>query len=87
MSRVLEYGRLGLVLEDINLQLQALLAVTLIIGAISGGITWIAGQVAMGKLKEFKIDLLRSLDEKYVRREELVDLKEDLRSIRKEVGR
>lgn len=87
MSRVLEYGRLGLVLEDINLQLQALLAVTLIIGAISGGITWIAGQVAMGKLKEFKIDLLRSLDERYVRREELVDLKEDLRSIRKEVGR
>lgn len=71
----------------INTQLQALLAVTLIIGAIAGGITWIAGQVAMGKLKEFKVDLLKSLDERYVRREELLDLKEDLRSIRKEMGR
>lgn len=73
----------------INTQLQALLAVTLIVGAISGGITWIAGRVAESKLDKaldkFKAELVQTLDDKYATKAELEGLKDFCGEIKRRI--
>lgn len=74
-------------LQDINIQLQALLAITLIIGAISGFITWIAGQMAEKKFNAFRTDLLSSLDGTYAKKGELENLQKTVDRLERKVDR
>ncbi len=66
---------------DVNTSLQALLAVTLIIGAISGMITWIAGSVANSKFDRFKADLLMELGKIYATKGEVVAVASEVKTI------